>query len=314
MRKLFVLLLVSAIVLYIVYSFGRVKEGFATTTSTPLNAENVKSTVDSVIIEYVGHYQKLFDLKSEDIRVKNRLQMIATDINVLNEQYPMIEYTIENLDYTPFKMLTTDDLKIVKDFLLRSVGTSTVGVTNFTKPADLADIDLMSNRLKSFYGFLQQKVPLAKQKLPDWVGPMVRTMLENLRNLKFKITTMKPEEVPIFASDFYYNALSFANANFVFPPNIVNGPPIEIKTNNLPIPSAPLRVLEKEIKKEVALAPVSIEEKPTKPVACPTCPTCPKCPKCPLPESKRFSEIVKELLVEDSIINAQREIFASRQF
>ena len=310
MRKLFVLLLVSAIVLFAVYSFGRVKEGFATTTSTPLNAENVKSIVDSVIIDYVGHYQKLFDLKSEDIRVKNRLQMIATDINVLNEQYPMIEYTIENLDYTPFKMLSLDDLKIVKDFLLRRVGT--IGTTSLTMPADLADVDLMSNRLNSFYGFLQQKVPLAKQKLPDWVGPMVRTTLENLRNLKFKITTMKPEEIPLFASDFYYNALSFANANFVFPPNIVNGPPIEIKTNNLPIPSAPLRVLAKEIKKEGGLSPVVIEEKPKKPIV--ECPTCPKCPKCPLPESKKFSEIVKELLVEDSIINAQREIFASRQF
>ena len=298
MRKLLVLLLVLALA-FLAFVYFRKTEGFANpNTITPLTKDSVQGLLDSMTLEYLAYYESLVNLKSKDPRILNRIQGIASDINILNEQYPAITYRLEQTPFDFYKMIGLEDLKIIKDFITRRVGITPS--PDLTKPADLADIDLVSNRLKSFFGFLQQKAPLAKMKLPDNAGPLVRTMLENLLKLKLKVGSMKPEDVPLLKSDMYWDALALAKSNFVPPPELVNAPPIEIKTENLPVPEPPLKEIQKALAKtETKVAtPVSV---------CPPEKACPPekvCPKCSPPEGRKYSELVKNLLIEDALVAA----------
>jgi len=298
MRKLLVILLVLAIV-FLAFVYFRQIEGFVNgNTITPFTKEAVQELLDNMTLEYLAYYDSLINLNSKDPRILNRIQMIASDINVLNDQYPAITYRLEQTPFDYYKMLGMDDLKIIKDFITRKVGITPSA--DLAKPADLGDIDLISNRLNSFFGFLQQKAPLAKMKLPDTSGPLVRTMLENLLKLKLKVGSMKPEDIPLLKSDMYWIALNLAKSNFVPPPELINAPPIQIKTENLPVPAAPLKEIQKALAKtETKVAtPVSV---------CPPDKVCPPekvCPKCPPPEGRKYSELVKNLLIEDALVAA----------
>lgn len=298
MRKLLVILLVLAVAILAIVYF-RKTEGFANVnTVTPLTKESVQELLDNMTLEYLAYYDSLVNLKSKDPRILNRIQMMASDINILNDQYPAITYRLEQTPFDYYKMVGLEDLKIIKDFITRKVGI--IPSADLTKPADLADIDLVSNRLKSFFGFLQQKAPLVKMKLPDNASSLVRTMLENLLKLKLQVGSMKPEDVPVLKSDNYWIALNLAKSNFVAPPELLNKPPIQIKTENLPVPAAPLKELQKAIAKtdtKVA-TPASI---------CPPATVCPPekiCPKCPPPEGRKYSELIKSLLIENALVAA----------
>jgi hypothetical protein len=298
MQKLIVGILVFALALLLWFGTSpSASEGFAD-PRTPLTNEAVLKLVNDAIIEYVDAYQKLKAVKSDDPRVKGRLQVMADDINVLNEQYPAIEYTITQHDFKKYTMLFLEDLKAVKDFFTTRVGLYTV--SSPTAPADLAEIDAMSNRIQAIYGYIQQKIPLAQQRLPDNANGLVRQTLENLLKLKLRFGTLPQTEIPLFKSDLYWTAVNLAKENFVFPPTLLNKPLTEIKTENLPLPMSPLKLIQKEAQaKPIGPAPT----------VCPPqtpCPTCPDCPKCPPPEGKRYSELIKDLLIEGDLLREFR--------
>jgi hypothetical protein len=303
MRKLIVGLFVFAL-LFVLWmgTSPWAPEGFAD-ARTPLTVENVLKLVNDTIIEYVDAYQKLKSVKSDDPRVKGRLQVMAQDINVLNEQYPAIEYTIQQYDFSKVPMLSLEDLKLVKDFFTTRVGLFTVNV--LTTPADLAEVDVMSNRIQSIFGFIQQKIPLAQQKLPANANIIVRQTLENILKLKLRMGSLPASEIPLFKSDLYWTATNLAKDNFVFPPDLLNKPLIEVQTQNLPLPVSPLKLIQKEAQKQpqIETPPVSVCPPPPPPP-----PPCPECPKCPPPEGKRYSELIKDLLIEGDLLREFRNI------
>lgn len=303
MRKLIVGLFVFALLLVLWLGTATSSEGFAD-TRTLLTADNVLQLVKDVIIDYVDSYQKLKALKSDDPRIKGRLQMMAEDINILDDQYPAIEYTIQQTDFKKYPMLRLEDLQLVKTFLTTRVGIYTV--TDLKTPADLGEIDLLSSRIQSIYSLIQQKIPLAQQRLPDNANTVVRSTLDNLLKLKLRFGTLPQSEIPLLKSDLYWTAVNLAKDNFVFPPDLLNKPLIEVHTANLPLPIAPLKLIQKEVQKAEATSTT-----PITPTVCPPqtpCPKCPDCPKCPPPEGKRYSELIKDLLIEGDLLREFRNV------
>ena len=82
----------------------------------------------------------------------------------------------------------------------------------------------------------------------------------------------------------------------------LQAPIVEIQTKNVPIPKIIMK-LDTEDSAGSAQADESAAE--SQPV-CPPAPPCPECPKFSSPEGKRYSELVKELLIEGDLLREFR--------
>ena len=271
----------------LIHYFLTTTEGF--TTRTALTKDNVKTLMDSYTLSLLGQYQKFKALNSKDPRVRFRLQNIAKDINTLNDQYPAIEYNIEQFDYTKIPALSLEDLTIVKDFATRTVGINYS--SDITAPVNEADIDTLGNRLQSILGIALQKVPLLGFPVPPNVQTEFQQIRTNLNKLKTNLPTMKPTDIPLFKGDFYDFAIPFAAANFV-PPADAASYGIDIRTDNLPKPKTATEIVSTAI----GITPAA----PTAPVVPVSTTTPPPVISTQLTVSRdngmKFSELIKTLM------------------
>jgi hypothetical protein len=289
--QILTLVLVFLAALFIHYLLTT-KEGFTTSTRTRLTKENVKPLLDAYTLALLGQYQKFKALNSTDPRVKFRLQNLAKDINTLNDQYPAIIYNIEQFDYSKIPALSLEDLTIVKDFAIRTVGINYT--SDITAPANQADIDTMANRFQSILGIALQKAPLAGIPIPSDIQTSFATIKTNLNKLKTQLPNMKSEDVPLFKGDFYDFALPFSFVNFVPPADITSGG-IDIRTENLPKPQTATEIVSTAI----GLTPTPPAPVPT---AAPVASVSPvaTAPLTPMTVSRengmKFSELIKSLM------------------
>jgi hypothetical protein len=252
---------------------------------TPLNKDTVKKAVDDVIIDLLSYYQKLKDSKSTDVRVKYRLIALTELLNGLNDFYPGLEYNIQQFDYSKVPpAVTLSELNTVKDFLTRRVGA--VASTNILAPADLTDVDLLSNRLQATFDYVQQKAKLANMPLPPDAGIQVRTIRENLKKLKLDLPNLKPADINLLKIDQYVPALFMATSNFAIPPGTDSAPIPTLTIGNLPNTTTQFKMLT---------APVAEITQPTTPPATAPTPT-PSTTTLTTPSGLKFSELIQTLL------------------
>jgi hypothetical protein len=281
-----VLAFLSAILIHLLMT--RV-EHFQAAQKTPLTVANIQSLVDEATQELLAFYQKLEKQGkgSNDKRIQYRLVDFATTINTLNYEYPAIQNKIQTMDLTPYKMITLEDLKLVKDFFVRKVGLT--AESNITDPANLADLDMFSNRLQSLYGMIQQKstsIPNSSGTVME-LGNMVRIVLENVKKLKLELPKMKPQDIPLLRIDLYITAFMGAFVNYTVEPNLENKPIPPLQVNNLPAAKsttdAVLSVLTAPVTPPTPSKPATPSTPVTKPVEV-------------SPTSMKFSELVQTLM------------------
>lgn len=253
---------------------------------TPLNKDNVKKAVDDVIIDILSYYQKLKDSKTNDIRVKYRLVALTELLNGLNDFYPGLEYTIQQFDYSKLSpSITLSEVNTVRDFLTRRVGA--VASTNILAPADLTDVDLLSNRLQATFDYVQQKAKLANIPLSADLGIQVRTIRENLKKLKLDLPNLKPADINLLKIDQYVPALFMATSNFAIPPGTDSTPIPTLNIGNLPNTTTQFKMLT---------APVAEITQPTTPSSTVSSAAGPVTTQITTPSGLKFSELVQTLL------------------
>lgn len=211
-------------------------ENFEAAKITPLTAENVQGLLDDLVRDCIAFYQKLEKQveSTKDKRIQYRLVDLGDAINNLNYQYPAIQNTIKTMDYTQFQMISLEDLKLLKDFCVRTVGLTVE--SNITDPANLADLDMFSNRLRSLFGMIQQK-SAGVRNASAFVGQMgdtVRIVLENMNKLKLDLPKMKATDIPVLRADLYFYAFTGASNNFTLDPNLSMKPMPKLEMDNLP--------------------------------------------------------------------------------
>jgi hypothetical protein len=250
---------------------------------TPLNKDSVKKAVDDVIIDLLSYYQKLKDSKSNDVRVKYRLIALTELLNGLNDQYPGIEYNIQQYDYSKLSpAITLSELNTMKDFLTRRVGA--VASTDILAPADLTDLDLLSNRLQATFDYVQQKAKLTNIPISSDYGVQVRTIRENLKKLKLDLPNLKPVDINLLKIDQYVPALFMATSNFAIPPGTDSAPIPTLNIGNLPNTTTQFKLLA---------APVAEITQPTTPTSSAAGPAT---PAITTPSGLKFSELIQTLI------------------
>lgn len=250
---------------------------------TPLNKDSVKKAVDDVIIDLLSYYQKLKDSKSNDVRVKYRLIALTELLNGLNDQYPGIEYNIQQYDYSKLSpAITLSELNTMKDFLTRRVGA--VASTDILAPADLTDLDLLSNRLQATFDYVQQKAKLTNIPISSDYGVQVRTIRENLKKLKLDLPNLKPADINLLKIDQYVPALFMATSNFAIPPGTDSAPIPTLNIGNLPNTTTQFKMLT---------APVAEITQPTTPTSSAAGPAT---PAITTPSGLKFSELIQTLI------------------
>ncbi len=200
----------------------------------PLNKDNVKKVLDDVILDLLSYYQKLQDSKSSDIRIKYRLGVLTTLLNQLNDNYPSLISTIQNnINFSALpSSFTLNDLDIIKNFLTYRVGV--IASSDILAPADLTDLDLLSNRLQATFDFVVRKANLLQIPVDPNIGITVRTIRENLKNLKLDLPNVNPQDINLLKVDQYIPALVMGVTNFAIPPNLDTTPIPPLVISNLP--------------------------------------------------------------------------------
>jgi hypothetical protein len=302
--KILILLVVflTAILLHFIM---RKQEGFQ--TRTPLTKENVQALLDSAVQDIVSNYQKL-KTDSENVndkRIKYRLVDIGNLINLVNLQYPEIQYKIETYNYSSVQMISLEDLKLIKDFLLAPIGIQTPKM--ITDSIDISDLDIFTRRFQSLVGILQQKLAFVQgsSSLVNQMNQFAQSILTNMRKLKLDLPTLKPQDIPVLKIDLFYYVLSFAASNFIYSEETMNSSIPVLQLGNLP---AGKSITSKIINAVTPTAPTA-PTAPTTPTA-PTAPTAPTTPTAPIPSTPtgmKFSELVKTLMTYGPITEATPE-------
>lgn len=303
--KLLVLLLafLAAILLHL---FLTVKEPFANPPRTPLTKENVQALIDEFTQDVLSNYQK-FKKEGENLkdrRIRTRLIDIGSFIGFLNGQYPAIQYTIETYDYRKLNMISLEDLKLVKNFAVYRVGIT--GESAINDSANLADIDLFSNRIQSIMGIIQQK-SVTIQGASDMLVSLnskVRIALENIRKFKLNMANLRPQDIPLLRSDLYYYAFIQAVNNFVEDPALENAEIPILEMNNLPV--------SKSATDAVVAAITSVNTPPTPSAPSSVAPAAPSAPSVSsalklTPTGLKFSELIQTLMAYTPIQEAQKQ-------
>lgn len=265
----------------------RKQEGFQ--TRTPLTKENVQALLDSAVQDIVSNYQKL-KTDSENVndkRIKYRLVDIGNLINLVNLQYPEIQYKIETYNYSSVQMISLEDLNLIKDFLLAPIGIQTPKI--ITDSVDISDLDIFTRRFQSLVGILQQKLAFVQGSsgLVNQMNQFAQSILTNMRKLKLDLPTLKPQDIPVLKIDLFYYVLSFAASNFIYSEETMNSSIPVLQLGNLPAAKSITTQIVKIISPPApsqAPAPAPTPSAPVAPVA-PTTPT-----------GMKFSELVKSLM------------------
>lgn len=280
------LILLGVFLVAILLHMFTLREGFFVEIRTPLNKDNVKKAVDDIIIDLLSYYQKLKDSKSTDIRVKYRLISLTELLNGLNDFYPGLEYNIQQFDYSKVPPgITLSEVNTVKDFLTRRVGA--VASSNILAPADLTDVDLLSNRLQATFDYIQQRAKLANIPLPPDANIQTRTLRENLKKLKLDLPNLKAADINLLKIDQYIPALFMAASNFALPPDAASTSVPTLNIGNLPNTTTQFKMLT---------APVAEITQPTTPPATGSPAAGPTTSTITTPSGLKFSELIQTLL------------------
>ncbi len=309
MQKRLVILLVFVCLALVWANRSDSMEGFAVAkakttppNTTPLTGKVVKQSYDDFILSVVKEYQLLSELKSKDTRVEKLMKGLAENINDFNRDYPSNVEGIMNFPYKQFPMVKDADLLLVKDYLIRSVGQ--VDSKKPLEPATVADLDLFVNRTQAFKLFINNKFKLLPNETKTQFNTyfnnfnsMTDNSIKNTNEFKKQIGSMKPETIPVLKRMLYFDMMNLSAGRFIWPPELASKPTGPIQTNNLPIPKSTLKAVTETIQVKTTPGPNG---------KAPICPSCPPPAKpCPVPpEGKKYSETVRDLLIENALVKA----------
>ncbi len=307
MQKRLVLLIVFVWISFIVFNRAHFVEGFKVAASTlqkssPLHAKNVKEIYDDFVLSYVKEYQTLAEVKGKDTRAETLLKIMTDDINRMNREYPSVQESIQTFPYTQFPMISKEDLLVVKDFLVRTMGQ--VDSKKPLEPATNADLGIFTARLQALQTFLQTKFNLLPRETRDTFRTkfesLTKTMQDSLKytnEYKKVIGSTNALKIPILKRMNYFYMILFSAGNFVWPSELAKKPTGPIQTDNLPIPKTGLNGLTAALQGKMTI---------TSNGKAPICPSCPPPAKpCPVPpEGKKYSETVRDLLIENAMVKA----------
>jgi hypothetical protein len=304
MQKRLVLLLVFVCIVFLWLNRSRAIEGFkaaanAVQKSPPMTAKDAKEMFDEYIISYVKEYQLLSEMKSKDIRVENMMKLMADDINNLNRDYPSFVEKNQGFPWSSFPMITQNDMKILKDFAIRTVGQ--VDSKKPLEPATVADLDLFINRLQSLHLFITNKFTLLPRQTRDTfetqfknLNETIMTCIKYTQEFKKTVGSMKPSNIPVLKRFNYMNMFTLAPGKFMWPPELASKPTGPIQTANLPIPKSGVNGLANALQQSTTA---------TSSGTAPICP--PPAKPCPVPpKGKKYSETVRDLLIENALVKA----------
>ena len=304
MQKRLVLLLVFVCIIFIWLNRSRAIEGFKAAAnivqkSPPMTVKDAKEMYDEYIISYVKEYQLLTEMKTKDIRVVNMMKLMADDINNLNRDYPSFVEKNQGFPWTSFPMITKEDGKVLKDFAIRTVGQ--VDPNKPLEPVSVADLDLFINRIQSLQLFITNKFNLLPRETRDTFQTQFQNLNETIKSCikytqEFKKTvgSMNSLKIPVLKRFNYMNMFSLAPGKFMWPPELTNKPTGPIQTDNLPIPKSGVKGLTNALQQSTTATPSGVAS------------ICPPPPKpCPVPpEGKKYSETVRDLLIENALVKA----------
>ncbi len=301
MQKRLVILLVFVCIVFLWVNRSRVMEGFQTATPS-LTGKEVKQIFDDFILSVVKEYQLMSELKSKDMRIENLMKLLAGTINDLNREYPSNIESIMKFPYQLFPRVKSDDIFIIKDYLIRPVGQ--VDSNTPLAPATAIDLDLFVRRTEAFKLFLTTRFNLlpseTKQEFNSIFMNLNNTMNDSIQNtneFKKQIGSMKPETIPVLKRMLYLDMVFFSAGKFIWPPELANKPTGPIQTENLPIPKRTITAITETV--QTKLTPDATGKAPI----CPSCP--PPAKPCPVPpEGKKYSETVRDLLIENALVKA----------
>ena len=304
MQKRLVLLLVFVCIVFLWFNRSSITEGFKAGMNIaekpiPLTVTDVKEIFDEFILSNVKEYQTLADLKSDDPRAINLMKVLADDINSMNSSYPSFQENIKTFPYESFPMISKKDLLLVKDSLIR-----TVGQVDSKKPLEAAtkpDIDIYTARLQAFQLFMNNKFNLLPRETRDALETIIMTVNQTMNDslkyadeLKKTIGSTSPLKIPVLKRMIYLHMILYSAGNFVWPSEIQSKPTGPIQTDNLPIPKTGITGLTNALQEQTT---------PTPSGAAPICPPPPE--PCPIPpEGKKYSETVRDLLIENALVKA----------
>lgn len=287
-----ILILLGVFLVAILLHMFVLREEFFVDIRTPLNKDNVKKVLDDVIVDLLSYYQKLKDSKSNDVRIKYRLIALTELLNGLNDFYPGLEFAIQQYDYSKVPpAISVSELNTLKEFLTRRVGA--VASSNILAPADLTDVDLLSNRLQTFYDYIVQKGKLTNMPIDPNFGTEVRTIRENLKKLKLDLPNLKAQDINLLKVDTYIPALAFASNNFSITPGVAEVQIPTLNIGNLPNTTTQFKLLAAPVAEVVS--PVAPTSPPT-PTPVPSMPTATSSTPLTTPSGIKFSELVQTLL------------------
>lgn len=301
MQKRLVILLVLVCIALFWVNRSRFIEGFQS-PSTPVTAKDAKEILDEYILSFVKEYQTLSQLKSKDSRVENLMKMLTEDINNMNRTYPEDIEGLQTFPYQQFPMIKKEDLVLIKNMLVRTIGDP--NASNPIQPATKPQLELFVARTRAFQEFLKNKFAL----LPTETRNSLQTSY-SLMNMIFNesikysseyakvIGSVDPSKIQILGRMSYIYMIPFSASNFIWDPMLSTKPTGPIQTNNLPIPSSNMTALTSNLQEQTTVAPSG---------KAPICPSCPPPPKpCPVPpEGKKYSETVRDLLIENALVKA----------
>lgn len=312
------MLVLVFLVAVLLHWFIITKEGFQT-QKTPLTKEGVQGVLDEFVLDVLNSYQKFDVADKKNLKLRARVLLMANMINALNDQYPMLQNTVASMDYSKYPMLTLEDVRYVKDFLVRRMGET--AVSDVATPVTLNDLDLFTARIQAAFAFAQQKAASVQggQTMLNQFGSKVQLMLQNLKKLKMDMPSLKPVDVPLLKMDQYWVAMTLAVANFVFDEQDRTAPIPSLNLGNLPVPKPPAVALAQAV--AAATAPAAAAPQPvasTAPIAstaAPTQTTAAAVMGAPTATSSglKFSELIQTLISYSPIVAAQKNTIESAQ-
>lgn len=306
------MLVVVFLIAVLLHWFILTREGFQT-QKTPLTKEGVQGVLDEFVLDVLNSYQKFDQGDKKNLRIRARVLLMANMINALNDQYPMLQNAVANMDYSKYPMLTLEDVRYVKDFLVRRMGET--AVSDVSTPVTLNDLDLFTARIQAAFAFAQQKAVMVQggQTMLNQFGSRVQLMLQNLKKLKMDMPSLKPVDVPLLKMDLYWVAMTLALANFVLDEQDKTAPIPALNLGNLPVPKPPAVALAQAVAAATAPAPVAPQPvastAPIASTAAPTQTTAAAVMGAPTATSQglKFSELIQTLISYTPIVAAQKD-------
>jgi hypothetical protein len=194
------------------------KEFFGNFT-TSLTKDNTVVIINDGITKTYINFLKFNSYKGTDTDILNRGKILKYYINTINTQYNTLDDVLNNTDYTMLKSITYQDINNLKNYYVRTIGSSKDTTTDSATLNDLVIFKKNLSAIRSIQSKILKKINVSNTSqismLINTMNAMCESASDNLNTLISSIKKNNTTAIPLLKSDIYWFAVMYASNNFV---------------------------------------------------------------------------------------------------